>query len=112
MDYFGAGLITRAVMNHPRPRKRLQIENEDELDDEDDGQTGIFKHALSRNHAVHFRVERATGPFWRATSPTALSKERSLFSEPVLRSLPGGKLPPRTARLAVPPKPTASFRIG
>jgi hypothetical protein len=55
------------------------------------------------------RVERATGPFCRATSPTAksdLHTPRLRVSSMTL----GGKLPPRTAKLAVPPKPVCSLQ--
>jgi hypothetical protein len=66
---------------------------------------------LSQNDVVHFRVERATGPFCRATSPTHWGKESSVLGEPASPFLPGGKLPPETARLAVPPEPIAWFRL-
>jgi prepilin-type N-terminal cleavage/methylation domain-containing protein/prepilin-type processing-associated H-X9-DG protein len=57
-------------------------------------------------------VERATGPFRRATSPPCLRTHRELFDWDAFDAGVGGKLPPTTARLAVPPKPTASFRPG
>lgn len=65
---------------------------------------------LGQNDAVHFRVERATGPFCRATSPIHWGKESSALGEPPSPSRPGGRFPPETARLAVPPKPITWFR--
>ena len=54
-------------------------------------------------------VERATGPFCRATRPTAGRTESPPKCLLTRRTRSGGKLPPRTAKLAVPPRPTASF---
>ena len=70
-----------------------------------------IRKSLSRNDAMEFRVERATGPFCRATRPTAVRTTRSLNGErwPCVRL--GGKLPPRTAKLAVPPGLTAWIRL-
>jgi len=56
-------------------------------------------------------VERAAGPFGRATSPPAARAGGSLIDEPLPCARRGGKLPPRTAKLAVPPEPTAPFRL-
>ena len=58
----------------------------------------------------HF-YRAATGPFCRATSPTAVRTTSSLIEEwsPCVRL--GGKLPPRTAKLAVPSRPITSLRL-
>ncbi len=66
---------------------------------------------LSRNDAVAFRVERATCPFRWATSPPVLLPEVPLNSEFCCHARLGGKLPPSTARLAVPPISTACLRL-
>ncbi len=63
---------------------------------------------LGRNYAVRFRVERATCPFLRATSPQALQPEVSLHGESDCHARLGGKLTPSTAKLAVPPVSTES----
>jgi len=74
--------------------------------------TGLAESmALSRSDPIELRVERATGPFCRATSPTAVRTTTSPNSEQFLCVRLGGKLPPRTAKLAVPPRPTAWFRL-
>ena len=58
---------------------------------------------FSRNHALEFRVERATGPLRRATRPLSVARPTRTVRFRNLRARLGGKLPPRTARLAVPP---------
>jgi ketosteroid isomerase-like protein len=63
-----------------------------------------------RNDSVNGSVARATGPFRRATSPPCLRANRKPFGWDPFDAGVGGKLPPTTARLAVPPKPTASLR--
>ena len=70
-----------------------------------------YSQGLSRNDSIGVWVERATGPFCRATSLTAEHKEGEPngVQSPCARL--GGRLPPRTAKLAVPPGPTASFRL-
>src|SRR4029453_18398225 len=62
-------------------------------------------------HAVVVWVERATGPFCRATSPTAERSRNALSAEESLRVRLVARLPPGTARLAVPPKPKL-YRLG
>ncbi len=66
---------------------------------------------LSRNDSIGVWVERATGPFCRAISPIAERKEcePNGVRSPCARL--GDRLPPRTAKWAVPPGPTASFRL-
>ena len=73
----------------------------------------IAKHTdgLSRNCAAKFRGERATGPFCRATRPTAVRTTRALNGERLSCVRLGGRLPPRTGGSPVPPRPTASFRL-
>ncbi len=61
------------------------------------------REILNRNHSVEFRVERDTGPFCRATRPTALRTTRAPNGERSSCAQLGGRLPPRTAKLAVPP---------
>jgi hypothetical protein len=56
-------------------------------------------------------VERATGPSCRATSPTVERTAHSRNDERSWCARLGGRLPPRTAKLAVPPRPIASFRL-
>ena len=58
---------------------------------------------LSRNHVVEWRVELATVPLRRATSTAATGARHSV--ERLSATNLGGKLPPRTAKLAVPPGP-------
>ncbi len=65
----------------------------------------------SRNDAVEFRVERATGPFCRATRPTAVRTTRALNGERSSCVRLGGRLPPRTGGSPVPPRPTAWVRL-
>ena len=48
-------------------------------------------------------VERATCPFWRATSPTVSMADLDRIIGLPRRRDRGGKLPPRTAKLAVLP---------
>ncbi len=74
----------------------------------DDGQMRMVITALS-NPAVHFRVERATCPLLRATSPQVPWRSHSPDHLPCARL--AGTLPPRTARLAVPPNPIAWSRL-
>jgi hypothetical protein len=64
----------------------------------------------SRNDAIEVWVERATGPSCRATSPTVERTAHSRNGERSRCARLGGRLPPRTAKLAVPPRPTASLR--
>ena len=70
-----------------------------------------MKNTLGRIYAVGFRVERATCPFLRATSPQALQPEVSRNGGLNYHGRFGGKLPPSTAKLAVPPISTASLRL-
>src|SRR5262245_28276105 len=68
--------------------------------------------SLSRNDAVEFRVERATGPLCRATGPTPVRTTRLLNGEG------GGAFDSaascRRARASgpFPPDPIESFRLG
>jgi hypothetical protein len=68
--------------------------------------------SLGRNDAIEVWVERATGPFCRVTSPTVERTAHSRNGERSWCARLGGRLPPRTAKLAVPPRPIASFRLG
>ena len=66
--------------------------------------------SLDRNDSVDLKVGRATCPFCRATSPTIARRKHGLNGERFRWPELGGKLPPRTARLAV--YSSESFRLG
>ena len=66
---------------------------------------------LNRYHSVGFLVERATCPFRWATSPPVMLPEVPRKTESCCHARLGGKVPPSTARLAVPPISAEYLRL-
>jgi hypothetical protein len=92
---------SRTIVSDPENKKFYQLHHIRRAPDGGlltDFSTVIAGYPVS----INFWVERATGPFCRATSPTAVRTTTSLNGELRPCARLGGKLPPRTAKLAVP----------